>query len=83
MGECELNLDSWAYHSKSHVTFTSMVRDEQGKNICSIQREGMAEAKATYYVAPLIHPLLGPRLSVLLCWAHTGTLCDTAELSVQ
>lgn len=42
----------------------------------------MAASEAAYYVAPHIHPLLGPRLSVLLS-SGTGTLCDTAELSVQ
>lgn len=42
----------------------------------------MAVSEAAYYVAPHIHPLLGPRLSVLLS-SCTGTLCDTALLSVQ
>lgn len=42
----------------------------------------MAASEAAYYVSPHIHPLLGPRLSVLLS-SGTGTLCDTAELSVQ
>lgn len=42
----------------------------------------MAASETAYYVAPHIHPLLGPRLSVLLS-SGTGTLCDTAKLSVQ
>lgn len=56
MGECELNLDSWAYHSKFHVTIISVVKDEQGNNISDIQGEGMAESEATYYVAPPYPP---------------------------
>lgn len=42
----------------------------------------MAASEAAYYVALHIHPLQGPRLSVLLL-SGTGSLCDTAELSVQ
>lgn len=62
-----------------------MISDNQEKKkkvISSAQGEGMAASEAAYYVAPHIHPLLGPRLSVLLS-SGTGTLCDTAELSVQ
>lgn len=47
-----------------------------------IQVKGMVASEAAYYVPPHIHPLLGPRLSVLLS-SGTGTLCDIAELSVH
>lgn len=42
----------------------------------------MPASEDAYYMSPHIHPLLGPRLSLLLN-SCTGTLCDPAELSVQ
>lgn len=61
----------------------STIKDNQvKKENGGIQGEGIAASEAAYYVSPHIHPLLSPRLPVLLS-SCTGTLCDTAVLSVE
>lgn len=82
-GGYELDLDSGGVSFKMPCYSHIHDRRQREKNIMSIQGEALEGSEAAYYVVPHIHALLGPRLSVLLLWAHTGTLCDAAELSVQ